>query len=271
MSTEPIWKWLVQLLQSETGFHQSHTRWSTLSYRLGELAVSKGYVSAESYLAEVQASRDIGAREELVETLLNYETRFFRDARLFDLLRDVLLPDLIASEPTLTPKSVNIWSAACATGQEPYSLALLWETHFAARARLELSASDLSRQALDKARQGVYPAREVERQVHERYRSLFHPHPDGLQINASLQRRIQFRNINLIQAWPELPVMDLVLMRNVLIYLEPANKARILTQMARRLRPGGYLILGITESLVPLPETFRPVHLDRAGGCFIRR
>lgn len=267
MNTEPIWKWLLHLLQSETGFHQSHTGWSTLSYRLSELAQSKGHASAESYLMEVQASHDSKARNALIETLLNNETRFFRDQRLFDLLRDQLLPELLTSDPI----SVKAWSAACATGQEPYSLSLLWEEHFSGRARLELFASDLSHQALEMARQGVYNPRDVDRQVNPCYRRLFHPHPKGLQVNASLQNRITFMNLNLIQAWPELPVMDLIMMRNILIYLEAAKKVQILEQVARQLRPGGYLILGITESLVPLPPEFKPVHLDRAGGCFIRR
>ncbi len=271
MSTDSIWNWLLRLLQRETGFHPSHTRWATLNYRLAELAQQKGYASAEEYLEKLQTRPDNREYNELVETLLNNETSFFRDMRLFELLKEQILPKLL--EPM--PLQLRVWSAACATGQEPYSIAMLWERHFAKRARIELHASDLSLQALDQAHKGVYPARDIDRQLPSHYREYFHTYGDQkseqLQLNASLQSKVSFKSINLIQPWPLLPEMDLILMRNVLIYLEPVLKAQILTRVAKQLRPGGYLILGITESLVPLPPEFQPAHLDRAGGCFIRR
>ena len=265
MNPDKAWRWLRDLLAREAGFQTAHLHESGLSYHLTQLAHQQGHTSAEALISHLYRHPESLPRSQLIEALLNYETRFFRDPHLFSLLQKEILPSLLRQN-----SSVRIWSAACATGQEAYSLALLWDTYFANQGQLELFASDLSAQALNCARAGQYPAQDIAQQLAPEYLANFRPKGELQEISSHLRRSIQWRQFNLIHPWPAQPQLDLLMLRNVLIYLRPEHKLRILTQAAHRIRSGGYLILGISESLVPLPPDFKPVFLDRAGGCFMR-
>ncbi|HEY9841913.1 MAG: protein-glutamate O-methyltransferase CheR [Candidatus Sericytochromatia bacterium] len=266
-------RWLAQLLQQETGFDPAHLQPATLHYRLSVLAHKRRQRSAEALLKQLRINPEICDKAELIESLLNYETHFFRDASLFELLRSRILPELLGARPP----QLRIWSAACASGQEPYSLVLIWDRHFAARASLRLWASDVSGQALELARQGLYSRYEVDKHVPAEYRSSFDLVEDSYQLQPHFRQQARFEQLNLLRLAQGAPAaflppdLDLMLMRNVLIYLAPALREKLIAMAARRLRPGGYLILGITESLVPAPPEFAPVHLDAAGGCFKKK
>lgn len=264
---ELAWSWLAELMHQETGFQALHTRWNSLSYRLNYLAHEKGFYSAEALVQTLYRHSSQQDQRELIEALLNYETSFFRDWRLYECLKNKILPERLEQQPG---QPINIWSAACATGQEAYSLAMLWEEHFVSQAPLNLLASDISQRALKVAREGIYTDRELERQIPQLYRKYLHPLEKQVKITTPLQNRVHFRAQNLIHGWPEMPEMDLILMRNVLIYLKPELKSQIIARVVQKLKPGGYLVLGVTESLVPLPKELQPVFLNQAGGCFKR-
>ncbi len=195
----------------------------------------------------------------IVEAMLTTETFFFRDQRPFDALRDVVLPDLIHRRHGT--RRLHFWCAACATGQEPYSLAILLREHFPELARWDVTllATDCSRQALARAVEGRYHRLEVNRGLSpELLSKYFEQRNDGTyQVRADLRRGVKFEEMNLAQRWPRLPHMDLVLLRNVMIYFDVETRRSILGHIARVLKPDGYLLLGNGETTLNLVDAFR--------------
>jgi chemotaxis protein methyltransferase CheR len=196
---------------------------------------------------------------EVVEAMTINETFFFRDGQPFEVLRQVVLPELL--ECRAQTRSLNLWSAACSSGQEPYSLAILVRHYFPALLgwRIRLIASDLSTAMLERARQGLYSALEVSRGFpSELVPTYLEGQGDGWQVREDIRRMVEFRIINLSGAWPELPSLDLVLMRNVLIYFDAPSKERILNRVRQVMQPDGYLLLGGAETTHNIDNGFVP-------------
>ena len=155
------------------------------------------------------------------------ETYFFRDEHPFETLREFVLPDLIHNQDAA--RQLNIWCAAASTGQEPYSLAMLLSEVFPvlANGRCRLIASDLSGSMLERARAGCYSQIEIERGLPaSMFEQYFKKRGNDWQVSESIRRKVEFLRMNLIQDWSPLPVMDLILMRNVLIYFNDITKSR---------------------------------------------
>jgi chemotaxis protein methyltransferase CheR len=192
-------------------------------------------------------------RTRIVEAMVTTETTFFRDAQPFEALRKTVIPELVqkrSAERTLT-----IWSAACSTGQEPYSLALLIREHFPQLSgwTIELIATDLSRDVLARAREGRFSQIEINRGLPATLLvKYFQQHGNTWQLRADVRGMVEFQELNLAQAWPPLPRMDIVLLRNVMIYFEVEVKKQILGRVGRVLRPDGYLLLGGAETTFSL-------------------
>ncbi|MDA1232553.1 MAG: protein-glutamate O-methyltransferase CheR, partial [Planctomycetota bacterium] len=179
-----------------------------------------------------------------------HETSFFRDPHYFDELTERILPRLITRR---TPeRRLTIWCAACATGQEPYSVAMILRERFAMQLLdwdVSLLATDLSLTALQQAQTGRYSDVEASRGLSDaRLAQHFRRQQTGWQIDERLQHMVRFHQVNLTSVWPNLPPVDLVLLRNVLIYMSPATRQSILTRMQKALQPDGCLMLGSTES-----------------------
>lgn len=238
-----------------------------VTLRLQAVADRLGYVSPESLLQALQAPRETQLRLTTFEALLNHETRFLRDQRFFDLLQKRLVPDYLQRHK---PETLRIWSAACSSGQEAYSLAMVWLELGAPSVALELLASDISRQCLQQAEQGAYPAREIQVLPADWQERYFERKGDHYTVRPRLRTGLRFAQINLTTAWPSFPLQDLICLRNVLIYFTPAHRQAVVERLIQRLKPGGYLLLGATESLVPLPPGLQAAWLDQAGGCFVR-
>jgi chemotaxis protein methyltransferase CheR len=199
-----------------------------------------------------------GLHERVIESMVTTESAFFRDLHPFESIRKAVIPELArkrASERTL-----NIWCAACSTGQEPYSLAILIREYLPELAgwKINLLATDLSRDVLDRAREGRFGQIEVNRGLPAALLiKYFVQHGTSWQLNADVRAMVEFREMNLARPWPFLPRMDLVLMRNVMIYFEVDTKKAILGHVARLLRPDGYLLLGGAETTLFLDESYR--------------
>src|SRR5262249_48720915 len=162
-----------------------------------------------------------------VEAMTINETFFFRDGHPFEVLRQTVLPELLRRRAEV--RCLNIWSAACSSGQEVYSVAILLRHNFPALSdwNVRLIASDLSGARLERARQGCYSELEVCRGLlPELLRVYFRRRGDGWQIRDDIRHTVEFRPINLHGVWPELPALDLVLLRNVLIYFDGPAKQR---------------------------------------------
>lgn len=212
--------------------------------RLGPLAADQGHASVAELLNAVRGG-DRRLRDEVVDAMTINETSFFRDAHVFGALRSQILPELLASTPRL-----RIWSAAAATGQEPYSLAMMMADDLPQAAPPSILATDLSRRSLRRAEVGSYTQLEVNRGLPAR--SLvrhFTQIGREWRISPKLRERVACHRLNLAAPLGQIPQQDLILLRNVLIYFDHATRRRVFTQVVQRLRPGGYLVLGSSEML----------------------
>jgi chemotaxis protein methyltransferase CheR len=229
--------------------------------RLAPVAERQGLGSVRELLDAVRGGAD-DLRRQVVEALVTHETLFFRDAHPFEALREHVIPEILSAG---NGRRLAIWSAATATGQEAYSLALLVREHFPQVSELTLLATDLSGQALARARTGRFSQLEVGRGLPTAL-LIKHFDQDGRQwqLHDDVRRLVTFRQLNLARPLPSIAPMDVIFLRNVLIYFDAAAKTVLLTQVSQILRPGGYLFLGGAESISGLRDTYERVQLGRS-------
>ena len=238
----------------------------TLITRLGR----RGLHTWSEYLALFDSSQ--GAQEimALLEDVVNNETTFFRNARHFRLLAEVVLPELDRTHPPDFP--LRLWSAGCSTGQEPYSLAITVAEVLGLPPRrpVQILATDISQRALNRARQGLYTARELARVEPEYQRRYFQPEEAGFRVIPALREMLLFQELNLM-AQP-LPAMtratDVIFCRNVTIYFQVDTSRRLMAQLYHCLNEGGYLFIGFSETLWQIFDAFERV---QNGGVFYYR
>lgn len=222
--------------------------------------------SIGALIAQLRSQPGNGLQQQIVEAMVTTESSFFRDHHPFEALRKVVIPDLI--ERRRDERRLNIWCMASSHGQEPYSIALLLREHFPQLAgwKVTLMASDISREVLARAREGRYNQVEVNRGLPASLLvSYFDQHGTDWQLKPTVRSMVEFREINLAQTWPTLPRMDLVLLRNVMIYFDVPTKKSILRRLTDLLRPDAYLILGGAETTMNLDDSYRRVEPMKAG------
>jgi chemotaxis protein methyltransferase CheR len=216
--------------------------------RLTPLARKAGLASCEELIEKLRREPLGPLHRSVVEALATHETSFFRDPRVFHALRTQALPELFKRKKHLT-----IWSAACSTGQEPYSLAMLLLSAFPEldRRAVRIYASDLSEQVLDQARAGVYSRLELGRGLLPDFRErFFEPTGEHWRVRREVRDLIDFTRVNLVDTASRIPPADLVLMRNVLIYFAQVTRTAILERTFRNMLPDGYLVLGTSETAI---------------------
>lgn len=245
-------------------------RLTTLSRKEGFDSITELLDQTQSLLDQLDADSQNVLSEKVVEAMTTNETSFFRDQHPFECLRNHVLPDLLPRRAA--ERSLKIWSAACSTGQEPYSVAMVLREHFPELHDwpVQLIASDLSTKCLERGRQGRYSQMEVSRGL-PAPRLAKHFSRRGLDwvVHDDLRRMIDFRQLNLLDPdldhW--LPQMDIVFLRNVLIYFDKETSQQILGRIRRVLRPDGYLFLGGAETTLFLDDAFERVPMNQAG-CY---
>ena len=258
-------EYLRQLVYQQSSVALGADKSYLADLRLPAIAAAAGFDSVASLVAELKARPVDHLHTRVVETLVTYETSFFRDAHPFEALRTKVLPDLIQRRSQ--EKSLTIWCAACSTGQEPYSIAMLLDQQFPQLASwtLHLIASDFSNRALTYARQGWYNQIEIQRGLSDELRqTYFYQYGNAWQIKDSLRQKVEFRQINLIHAWTPLPRMDVIFLRNVLIYFNTDTRKTVLTKIGQYLKPDGYLFLGGSETAINLDESFKPISIHKS-------
>jgi chemotaxis protein methyltransferase CheR len=197
----------------------------------------------------------------VVEAMTTNETFWFRDGHPFDLLMHTVLPAYVARRA----RSLRIWSAACSSGQEPYSISMVVEELLATRpgafpGGVGIVATDIAPQVLEEARQGVYEGLAISRGLSPARRDRFFVRRgEAWQVRPEVRGRVTFRAFNLAQGFAPLGRFDVIFCRNVLIYFSPARKQDILARLAAALNPGGYLFLGASETLSGLSDAFEMV------------
>jgi chemotaxis protein methyltransferase CheR len=249
-------------LRQRSGHHLEDDKVYLVVTRLLPVARRHGFESVEDLVLRLRSRGNEMLLREMVEAMTINETFFFRDGQPFEVLRQTVLPELVRRRAEV--RSLNIWSAACSSGQEPYSMAILLRQHFPALSgwNVRLIASDLSGAMLERARRGWYSELETSRGLSpELLEVYFQKQGVSWQIRDDLRRMVEFLSINLSGAWPELPSLDLVLLRNVLIYFDLPTKQLILDRVRRVLKPDGYLLLGGAETTHNLDDGFILVSL----------
>ena len=193
----------------------------------------------------------------VIEAMTTNETLWFRDQHPFSNLTDRILPELAENSTSL-----KIWSAACSTGQEPYSIAITIQEYLKNNPGIRLNsnilATDISENVLKKCREGLYDEYELSRGLSEQQKIRYFDHQSDsmLRIKQELRRSIRFESMNLIHSFKKLGVFDLIFCRNVLIYFPESVKDDILRRIHGSLRRGGYLLLGSSEGVRGLGDLF---------------
>ena len=231
--------------------------------RLAPLAKRNGFGSIDEFVQAVKGKTKLGMESQLVEAMTTNETSFFRDIHPFEALRKTLFPEIRTKHAI--QKSMNIWSAACSSGQEIYSIGMLIRENFPDLAswRVNLVATDLSDDILAKAKAGKFSQLEVNRGLPA---TLIVKYFQRQGLNWELQSEVRnmatFMKLNLIERWPQLPMMDVVFLRNVLIYFSPETKRAILEKIRKVMAPRGVLFLGAAETTMGLDAAFERVQAD---------
>ena len=236
--------YLRGVLKQRSGLDLSADKQYLVESRLVPLARKTGLAGIPELVQKMKSGAEV-LTTEVVEAMTTNETFFFRDKVPFDHLRDTILPALLQSRASR--KSLRIWSAACSTGQEPYSIAMCLKEKAAQLAgwRIEIVGTDLSQEVLDKSRAGIYSQFEVQRGLPIQLLVKYFAQIGELwQLNSEIRSMVQYRQLNLLQDFSGLGKFDVVFCRNVLIYFDQQTKTQIFERIARVTEPDGMLMLG---------------------------
>ena len=269
--TAPDFDYIQRLVRAQAGLVLEPGKEYLAESRLLPAARKEGLNSIEDLVARLRSRPIDGLHRRVVEAMTINETSFFRDFHPFELLRKFVLPDLVLRRQA--EQTITIWCAASSSGQEPYTVAMLLREHFPSLLswRLRIIASDLSEEILARARQGRYSQLEVNRGLPASYLvKYFTKQGSEWQLKDEVRRMVEFQGINLTAPWPPLPIMDIIFMRNVLIYFEVDNKKLILSRVRRLLRDDGTLFLGGAETTLNLDDSFVRSELERSGCYHLR-
>jgi chemotaxis protein methyltransferase CheR len=254
---------LRKLLRERSGLDLSSDKQYLVESRLVPLARKAGLQGIPELVQKMKAGGD-ALITEVVEAMTTNETFFFRDKIPFDHLRETILPHLM--EARASRQTLRIWCAASSTGQEPYSVAMcLKEFADLAGWRIEILATDLSQEVLEKSKAGIYSQFEVQRGLPIQMLVKYFTQLGELwQLNPDIRAMVQHRQLNLLQDFSHLGKFDIIFCRNVLIYFDQNTKATIFERLARMIESDGVLTLGAAESVVGISEAFKP-YADRRG------
>ncbi|MEX1057901.1 MAG: protein-glutamate O-methyltransferase CheR [Natronospirillum sp.] len=234
-----------RMIYAEAGIHMTDSKRTLVAGRLAKRVKAlslRSYADYWHYLCQ-----DPTEQQTAIDLLTTNETYFFREEKHFDFLQDQILPHHDPQQP------MRIWSAACSSGEEPYTIAMVLAEGLGQQRRWEVLASDISNQVLDRARAGCYPlsrSKRIPQDLLKRYCLRGTGGAEGtLLVDSSLRARVSFAQINLNTTLPNIGTFDVIFLRNVMIYFNLETKQQIVSRLIRRLRPGGYFIVGHSESL----------------------
>lgn len=248
-------RFLVDWVHRESGIALGDDKRYLLESRLAPILAEERLPSLDALCLRLRSAPAETLKRRIVESMTTHETLFFRDTRVFDALRSELFPELIRQRQAA--KSLRIWSAACSSGQEAYSLAMLLFEMGLLDWNIEIVGTDISTQILDRARSARYYQIEMNRGLPAPLLVKYFQR-SGLdwQVKDNVRRVCKFSYLDLRQSMAGLGKFDLALCRNVLIYFDMPTRKKILTGIRGQLNPGGYLLLGSSENTFSLDVDF---------------
>ncbi|PPK52212.1 CheR family methyltransferase [Marinobacter persicus] len=250
-----------KFLQDACGILLGDNKQYLVKSRLRRILEDNHLKSLGELLDRIKRPGRTNLKEVVIDAMTTNETLWFRDNHPFRILQEKLLPEFAESK---SMQPLRIWSAACSTGQEPYSTAMVIDEFRRSRPGklrdVKITATDISKSVLDVARRGEYEMIAIGRGLSpERQKQFFTASSNGgWQIKPQIKSMVEFRELNLLDRYT-LGKFDIIMCRNVLIYFSAELKRDILTRLHAALNPGGYLILGASESLNGLSDLYQMV------------
>jgi len=245
-------------LEKACGIVLGENKHYLVSSRLNRLMKESNIPSLQALVDTLNKTSNSALRTKVIEAMTTNETLWFRDTYPFQVLSQTIFEEYKAQRKS----SVRIWSAACSSGQEPYSISMTADEFSKKNSgfKVDVVATDISQAILNDAKQAQYDALALARGLsEERKRQYFSPIGDQWQVNANIRSRINFREVNLLQSYASLGKFDAIFCRNVLIYFSAESKKDILDRMAASLNPRGFLMLGASESIAQYSDKFEMV------------
>lgn len=251
-------RFFADMLKETSGLALTKGKEYLLESRLNELAKVLGMKDIDALYQKAKFQLSPKLKDQIIEAMTTNETYFFRDQHPFEALQKEIIPSFV--EKNRTSKTLKVWSAACSTGQEPYSISMIIAEHFPALAswRTEILATDISRQAVQKGQEGRFTQVEVNRGLPITMLIKYFKQDGAFwRADVKLKKILKFQNFNLMAPFAGKNNFDLILCRYVLIYFDQQTKKQILNKLVTSLAPGGFLVLGATETPVGLPDSMK--------------
>ncbi len=256
--TPSEYEYLQKLLKERSGLVLSADKQYLVESRLIPLARRSGLGGISDLVAKMR----MGAEPlivAVVEAMTTNETFYFRDKVPFEHFRETILPAMLDARKHR--RSIRIWCAASSTGQEPYSLAMILKDMGAILSgwRIEIVATDLSQEVLEKSKSGIFSQFEVQRGLPiQMLVKHFTQVNETWQLSPEIRAMVQFKQLNLLHDFSHLGGFDIIFCRNVLIYFDQVTKVNVFNRLAKIIEPDGFLVLGAAETVVGLTDTFKP-------------
>lgn len=263
---ESEFKLIQDLVLRRSGIVLGEGKEYLVEARLLPLAKKRGLASLTELVTQLSRRPAPEVIDAVVHAMTTNETSFFRDIHPFQAFKEKVIPDIMARRSSV--KRLTIWCAASSTGQEPYTLAIMLREHFPELRNWNVTfiASDLSLDVLQRASLGRYSQLEINRGLAANLLVKYFK-KQGLEweVVPEIRKMIEFKQINLLETWPVPPQIDVVFIRNVLIYFNTETKKQILGRIRGLLRPDGYLFLGAAETTLNIDEQFERTPYEKSG------
>ena len=257
-------EFICQILRERSGLVLTNDKAYLLESRLLPVARKWKLATFDDLVRTIRTKMDETVIRDVVEAMTTNESFFFRDTKPFDQFKALVLPAMLKNRAT--NRTIRIWSAACSSGQEPYSLAMIL-SEMAAQLngwKIEIVGTDLSSEILNRAKEGMYSQFEVQRGLPiTMLVKYFAQIGDRWQINAKIRGMVQYREFNLLQEAAQLGRFDVVFCRNVLIYFDQPTKTKVLDGIAGQMADDGFLYLGGAETILGVTERFQLIEGQR--------
>ena len=262
-------EFVAQLVRREAAIVLAPGKEYLVEARLLPVARQAGASSVAAFLAEHQRRPDPALQRSIIDALTTNETSWFRDREPFTALTDVIVPELLKSRAGT--RKIRFWSAASSSGQEAYSLAITLEDALPLGWSYEILGSDISSEMIKRAEIGEYSQVEINRGLPApQLIQYFERNGTHWRVTPALRRNVSFRLVNLTGLWPSMPPFDVIFLRNVLIYFDVATKKSVLRNVARLLRPDGWLFLGAAETTIGIDDNYERVAAGRTSAYRLR-
>ncbi len=253
-------EFIAQLLYQRSGLVITQEKAYLLESRLNPVARKWDLDGFDALIAALRSNKEERLLVDVTEAMTTNESFFFRDNRPFDQFKEIVLPHLL--EARAARKQIRVWSAACSSGQEPYTLAMILREDAAKLAgwKVEIVATDLSTEILQKAKEGLYSQFEVQRGLPiTLLMKHFTQEGEKWRISEEIRSMVSYRPFNLLDSPTALGTFDVVFCRNVLIYFDQATKGQVLSRIAQIMPADGYLYLGGAETVLGISDSFEVV------------